>query len=53
MWVVTTDRADVATEYASSGDYERVPTNVFVRLDNDTRLRLGGAQGLELGVVVL
>jgi hypothetical protein len=52
-WVVTTDRMDVATEYASSGDYERVPTNIFVRLDNDTRLRLGGAQGLELGVVIL
>jgi hypothetical protein len=54
LWGVSTERADVLTEYASgSGEYEAVPTNVFVRLDNDTRLRLGGAQGLELGVVIL
>jgi hypothetical protein len=52
-WGISTDRTDVMTEYASSGDYEAVPTNVFVRLDNDTRIRLGGAQGLELAVAIL
>jgi hypothetical protein len=52
-WVIFTDRDDVLTEYANDDDYEPVPTNVFVRLDNNMRIRLGGAQGLELGVVIL
>lgn len=52
-WVIFTDRDDVLTECASGDNYEPVPTNVFVRLDNNTRVRLGGVQGLELGVVIL
>jgi hypothetical protein len=52
-WVVTTDRADVVTECAPNGTFEPVPTNVLVRLDNGMRLRLGGAQGLELSVAIV
>lgn len=53
LWGITIDRADVATEYASGGNYEPLPTNVFVRVDNDARIRLGGEHGLELAVVIL
>jgi hypothetical protein len=52
-WVVTTDRDDVMTERAANDTFEPVPANVLVRLDNGSRLRLGGAQGLELGVVIV
>jgi hypothetical protein len=53
LWGIITDRADVVTEHAANDDYELIPPNVFVRLDNNTRIRLGGAQGLELGVVII
>jgi hypothetical protein len=52
-WVVTTDRDDVVTERAADDTFEPVSANVLVRLDNGSRLRLGGAQGLELGVVIV
>jgi hypothetical protein len=53
QWVVTTDRADVTTERAIDSTFEPVPTDVLMRLDNGTRLRLGGVQGLELTVVII
>jgi hypothetical protein len=52
-WVVTTDRDDVVTERAADDIFEPVPANVLIRLDNGSRLRLGGAEGLELGVAIL
>ncbi len=52
-WAVTTDRTDVATEHAASDMFEPIPANVLVRLDSGARLRLGGAQGLSLGVAIL
>ena len=41
------------TERAADDIFEPVPTDVLVRLDNGARLRLGGAQGLELKVVIV
>jgi hypothetical protein len=52
-WVVTTDRADVMTECATTDTFELISTNVLVRLRNGMRIRLGGVHGLELGVVLL
>jgi hypothetical protein len=52
-WVVSTDRADTMTECATGDDFEPVPVNVAVRLDDGARLRLGGPPGLELGVTIL
>lgn len=52
-WLISTDRDDVMTEYDRGDGYESIPTNVLMRLDTHMRLRLGGAEGLELGVAIL
>lgn len=52
-WVVLTGRADIWTEYATGQEFDRVPLDAPVRLDNGMRLRLGGSLGLELGILLV
>jgi hypothetical protein len=50
-WVVTTERDNA--EWATEQDFEPIPVGAPIRLDNGMRLRLGGAGGLELTVVLV
>ena len=52
-WVITTEREQVITEWAVEQDFERIPVGAPIRLDNGMRLRLGGAGGLEIAVVLV
>jgi hypothetical protein len=52
-WVVTTDRTDVITEYATEQVFDRVPVGAPIRLDNGMWLRLGGEKGLVLGITLM
>jgi hypothetical protein len=52
-WIVTTDRADVVTEWATGQEFDQLPIGAPIRLDNGMRLRLGGRAGLEVAVILL
>lgn len=52
-WVVATERDDVLTECAAEYEFDRIPVGAPVRLDNGMRLRLGGPQGLVLGITIV
>lgn len=52
-WVVTTERDDVITEWAVEQDFEQIPVGAPIRLDNGMRLRLGGPDGLEIGIILV
>ena len=53
FWVVRTDRSDVVTEWAIDREFDRVPCNIPQQLHNGARLRLGGADGLEIAVILV
>jgi hypothetical protein len=52
-WIVATDRSDIWTEYAMDRDFDRVRIDAQIRLHNGMRLRLGGRQGLEIGIMLV
>jgi hypothetical protein len=53
FWIATTERSDVLTEWAVEQDFEPLPLGAPIRLDNGMRLRLGGAEGLEVVVILV
>jgi hypothetical protein len=53
IWVVTTGRDDVLTEWATDREFDRVPSNIPQQLHNGARLRLGGDEGLTLTVILV
>lgn len=52
-WLVTTDRTDVTTEWATDGEFDRVPYNIPQQLHNGARLRLGSSDGLQIAVILV